>query len=161
MEVHERRSNLLLRPGSVKGTTFLLGLITLVMTKLYWDAVSAHGAEEVWQAEPVLSTALLPPIGLAFSLFGRRHKISYYCIAIILGLTVLNTLRVVFERWNLAALDSQFFATDSISDRFGEVLILGIIILLFYRFTFGLPSRRYYGVAIIPGTAIQAPNEGQ
>lgn len=54
-----------------------------------------------------------------------------------------------------------FFATDSISDRFGEVLILGIIILLFYRFTFGLPSRRYYGVAIIPGTAIQEPDEGQ
>lgn len=130
------------RPASVKWATLVLGLFTLILGILYWQAIEAQGAENIWRQQPLLDTALLLPFGLLLSLFGGRRKIAYYGIAIVLSLLVLKACFTTFMQWSAVGA----FARPFLGQRFIEALMSSAMVYLFYRFTFGLPSRRYFGV---------------
>lgn len=130
------------RPASVKWAVFCMGLFTLILGMLYWQAVEAQGAENIWRQQPLFDTALLLPLGLLLGLFGGRRKIAYYGIAIVLSLLVLKACFTTVMQWSAVGA----FARPFLGQRFMEALMSYAIGYLFYRFTFGLPSRRYFGV---------------
>lgn len=63
-------------------------------------------------------------------------------MVIALALLVLKAFYTTFMQWSAAGA----FARPFLGQRFMEVLMSYAIGYLFYRFTFGLPSRRYFGV---------------
>ncbi|WP_395752363.1 hypothetical protein [Prosthecobacter sp.] len=88
---------------------------------------------------------LLLPFGLSFSLFGGRSTVAYYVNSGVLAAIVLKLSWNMFTiRWALKGA----WATVFLFDRCMEAFWLLLIWLLFYRFTFGLPSRRYFGVYV-------------
>ena len=130
------------RPRAVKWATFFLGFAFFANGWVYWNAISIDGFQKVWQAQSILDPILLLPIGLGFSLFGGRSKTAYYVNAGVLALMIIKIIGYhFFVKW--ASKDS--FAGVLILDRCFEALMCGLLGFLFYRFTFGLPSRRYFG----------------
>ncbi|MDB6006813.1 MAG: hypothetical protein JWR15_3800 [Prosthecobacter sp.] len=131
------------RPASVKWTTFVFVIFTLAMAVFYDQIVSTHGMQKLWREQSIILSLLLP-FGLSFSLFGGRRKIAYYVNAGVLAAvaTKLSWNTFVF-RWGHKEAWVQMF----IFDRCMEAFWLFLIWFLFYRFTFGLPSLRYFGRA--------------
>jgi len=130
------------RPRSLKWAIVILGLGTLSNVRNYWLAISAYGTQEVLRQQPLLDPVFLVVLGFACSVF-IRNRFSFGCIAATLAWLSFSALRLVWWRWNrLAGVDAGL----SFDRAIGLLLSCGIV-YLFYRFTFGLPSRRYFGVA--------------
>lgn len=129
-------------PASVKTATIVLGLAFAVLVKLYWDAIKQYGLATVWQDQPLVDPALLTPIGLILALIAKRHKATYCIISLHLALTSYNGLRGVITKWVSSESTEQGMMSDPVS----EIVAISLITWLFHRFTFGLPSRRYYGI---------------
>lgn len=130
------------RPASVKWATFVFGVFTLGMVVFYGQIVSTHGMQKLWPEQSIVLSLLLP-FGLSFSLFGGRRKMAYYVNAGVLAAIVIKlSWNTFFQRWALKGAWVNMF----IFDRCMEAFWLFLIWFLFYRFTFGLPSRRYFGV---------------
>lgn len=139
------------RPASVKWATFVMGLFTVVLGILYWQAIEEQGFEAIWKQLTPFDRALLLPLGLGLGLFGGRRKVSYYGIAAILAIIVIQSVLLLFVQWSA----SGAFERPFLGQRFVEALISYALGSLFYRFTIGLPSRRYFGVHLPPQS--QAP----
>ncbi|WP_395746772.1 hypothetical protein [Prosthecobacter sp.] len=135
-------ANLPRRPASVKWAVFCVGLFTLILGILYWQAIKAKGAESIWRNQSLFDPSLLLPLGLALGMFGGRRKIAYYGIAIALALLALKACYSSFVQWSAVGA----FARPFLGQRFMEALMSYAMGYLFYRFTFGLPSRRYFGL---------------
>lgn len=131
------------RPASVRWATFVMGFFTMIMGMLYWQAIEAQGAESIWREQSFFDPTLLLPFGLVLSLFGGRRKTAYYGVVIALALLVLKSCYSTLMHWSAVGA----FADPFWAQRFLEALMSYAIGYLFYRFTFGLPSRRYFGVA--------------
>jgi len=130
------------RPRSVKWATFVFGVFTLIMGALYWQAFNDLGGRKFWQEMSIFDRVVLLPIGLGLSLFGGRSKLAYYVNSGVLAMmTVILPWNIFFQRWS----SKGAFAKMFLMDRFFEALVCGLICYLFYRFTFGPPSRRYFG----------------
>ncbi|MCF7789722.1 MAG: hypothetical protein K9N47_26600 [Prosthecobacter sp.] len=119
------------RLRSVKWATFVFGAFTLIMGVLYW------------QEMPIFDRVLLLPIGLGLSLFGGRRKIAYFVNSGILALLAIIITWQLFLKWLLDGAFAKVFMLD----RAFEALMCCLLCYLSYRYTFGLPSRRYFGVA--------------
>lgn len=130
------------RPRSVKWATFVFGAFTLVMGVLYWQAFNDLGDRKFWQEMSIFDRVLLLPIGLGLSLFGGRRKIAYYVNSGILALLAIIITWQLFLKW----LFDGAFAKVFMLDRAFEALVCFLLCYLSYRYTFGLPSRRYFGL---------------
>ncbi|MBN8421875.1 MAG: hypothetical protein J0L73_23360 [Verrucomicrobia bacterium] len=131
------------RPRSVKWATFVFGTFTLIMGVLYWQAFNDLGDRKFWQEMSIFDRVLLLPIGLGLSWFGGRRKIAYYVNSGILALIAIIITWQLFLKWLLDGAFAKVFMLD----RAFEALVCCLLCYLSYRFTFGLPSRRYFGVA--------------
>jgi len=130
------------RPASVKWATFVFGVFTSGMVVFYAQIVSSHGMQRLWDEQSIVLSLLLP-FGLSFSLFGGRHRVAYYVNAGVLAVIAIklswNTFAV---RWAIKGAWAKMF----IFDRCLEAFWLLLLWYLFYRFTFGLHSRHYFGL---------------
>ncbi len=131
------------RLRSVKWATFVFGAFTLIMGVLYWQAFKDLGDRKFWQEMPIFDRVLLLPIGLGLSLFGGRRKIAYFVNSGILALLAIIITWQLFLKWLLDGAFAKVFMLD----RAFEALMCCLLCYLSYRYTFGLPSRRYFGVA--------------
>lgn len=141
-------------PASVKTATIVLGLAFAMLVKLFWDAIKKYGLATVWQDQPLVDPALLTPIGFILALIAKRHKATYCIISLHLALTSFNGLRSVITKWVSSESTEQGMMSDPVS----EIAAIALIAWLFHRFTFGLPSRRYYGMVReeSPATDVQS-----
>ncbi|MCX6851165.1 MAG: hypothetical protein NTY98_19825 [Verrucomicrobia bacterium] len=130
------------RPRSVKWATFVFVAFTLVMGLLYWQAFNDLGDRKFWQKMSIFDRALLLPIGLGLSLFGGRREIAYYVNSGILALLAIIITWQLFLKWLLDGAFAKVFMLD----RAFEALVCCLLCYLSYRYTVGLPSRRYFGL---------------
>jgi len=131
------------RPRAVKWVTFIFTLFFLVQVSLYWRTITAYGVQKVWQSQSLFDPFLLLPMGFALSWFGGRHKIAYYVNSGLLAMIALKMVwNIFFVRWA----SSGAFAGMFLPDRVVEAVMCGLLCFIFYRFIFGLPSRRYFGL---------------
>ncbi len=130
------------RPASVKWATIIFGVLTLVMGVIYVQIVSSHGMQRLWEEQSIV-VGLLLPFGLSFSLFGGRHRIAYYVNAgVLAAIAIKGSWNTFTVRWAL----NEAWAKMFIFDRCLEAFWLLLLWYLFHRFTFGLPSRQYFGL---------------
>jgi hypothetical protein len=127
----------------VKWATFVFGVFTVIMGVLYWQAFKDLGDRKFWQEMSIFDRVLLLPIGLGLSLFGERRKIAYYVNSGILALLALIITWQLFSKWLLGGAFAKVFMLD----RGFEAVMCCLLCYLSYRYTFGLPSRRYFGFA--------------
>lgn len=131
------------RPRVVKWATFVLGVFTVGAVYLYWQTVSVYGVPDVWKHQPLFDLPLFIPVGFLICLFRRRGKASFWVVAALLGWMCLRAVERLWPRWTAPQAFSKFW----IGDRIVELLFAFGLLYLFYRFTFGMPSRLYFGMA--------------
>lgn len=132
------------RPASVKWATFALGLMTAAVSYLYWMSATLYGEASVWNTRLLSEPFWLIPIGFVLCVLRRRDKVSFGLVALLLGGLSCRAVIVMLPRWT--ALNA--FATIHIGERVAEILMTFGLIYLFYRFAFGVPSRRYFGMGM-------------
>lgn len=130
------------RPRVVKWATFVLGLFTVVVIYLYAATISARGLASTFKHQSVFDLPI--PVTMAFllCLFRRKDKLSFGVVIFTLGWICARTVERMWPRWTTP----QAFENFWIPERIGEILFTIGVLYLFYRFTFGLPSRTYFGV---------------
>ena len=101
-----------------------------------------------WDLLPVLThlSALL-----SFILFDRK-PVAYWAGVVALGTMCIGDILVMRDQWSATWRneDDSSASMDlgpQISDIIGALFIFGLMLYLFYRFTFGRPSRVYFRVA--------------
>lgn len=140
------------RPRSVKWATFVFTLFFLVQVGLYWRTISEVGAKKVWEGQSFLDPMFWLPLGFVFSWLGGRRKSAYYVNAVLLAMIVIKMAwSAFFLQWHTP----HPFSGVLLPQRIMEVVMTGLFGYLFHRFTFGLPSRRYFGVVREEGAAEQ------
>ena len=130
------------RPRSLKWAIVILGLGTLTNVRNYWLAISAYGFKTVLRDQPLLDPVFLVAIAFGFALFIRR-KMTFYVIASTLAWVGYSSLKLVWLRWDRRSP----FDGDIPMERIVGLLLSFGVIYLFCRFTFGLPSRRYFRIS--------------
>lgn len=144
------------RPRVVKWTTFLLGLFTFIVIYFYWRTIADRGAAEVFKHQPLFDLPLAMAVAFLLCLFRRRDKVSFGIVVFTLGWLCVRTVERLWPRWTTP----RAFATPWIAERIVELLFAAGFFYLFYRFTFGLPSRAYFGFAA-PSRAAQPAQTSQ
>lgn len=143
------------RPRVVKWATFLLGLFTSIMTYFYWQTIADHGAEELFKHQALFDLPLAMAVAFLLCLFRRRDKISFGIVAFTLGWMCVRAVERLWPRWTAP----HAFATHWIAERVIELLFAVGFFYLFYRFTFGLPSRAYFGIVRQEGGEQRQPEK--
>lgn len=133
------------RPRALKWATFILSMFTVAVIVNYWRTITRIGAEAVWQDQSILDPSLLPLIGFGLCLFGR-NRMAYYGIVGILGFQSFRYCWLLIEPW----LKPTPLFWMNFGERAGEFMASFSLCYLFYRVTFGLPSRHYYGLVKAP-----------
>lgn len=130
------------RPPVVKWAAFVLGVGTCAASLVYWETISAYGAWDVWKHQPLFDLPLFLPVAFFLCLFRRRSKITFFIIAFVLGWMLWRAATKAFAIWSLPHASMAYPA----GEREAELLLALGLAYLFYRFTFGLPSRAYHGM---------------
>ena len=123
------------RPASVLWASVVLAFSSAINL---WLAFRGVGSVRAIVLAVIFTSAFF-----AVSCGGRRH-LSYLCGALALAafpLSGLWLLVIYFAAYQGGLIDPGALAVLSTT----AALIMGLFTLLFYRFTFGQPSRRFYG----------------
>lgn len=132
------------RPRSVKWATFVFTFFFVIQVVLYWRTISAVGVRKVWEGQSLFDPMFFLPLGFVFSWLGGRRKIAYYVNAFLLAMVVI---KIVWSAFVLQRHTPHAFSNVLLPQRMMVVVMTSLFGYLFYRYTFGLPSRRYFGVA--------------
>jgi hypothetical protein len=111
--------------------------------RLYVLAISKHGFAEVIKHQSVFDFTFLIFAGFLISVPNWRVSWRYYSIAVVLGGMVFNGWRLVIKQWMALPSHADVYLRSE-----GLDYLIGCVLLswLFYRFTFGRPSRTYFRV---------------
>lgn len=126
------------RPASTKVALVFFALMTCANIKLYSDVIRQHGFQTVWEAQSLYDPSLFTIVGLVLGLVGKPRRLIYIGISLLLAAICFKFCSILTHYQQTISYDPASFAAAVI----GAVLMS----FLFYRFTFGLPSRRYYGM---------------
>jgi hypothetical protein len=126
------------RPGSTKAVLWLFGLVPLLQSKLYYDAIRQHGFEEVWAEQSFWDPSLYMLPAFLLCLVACRQRVTYWAVSTILFGAIFTATDNALGTWSMQSVDHERLVIQAVA-----VLL---ILKLFHRFTFGLPSRRYYGM---------------
>lgn len=129
-------------PRVVKWATFVLGLFTVAIAYLYWATISARGLADTIQHQRLFDLPLPITVAFLLCLFRRRDKLSFGIVVFTLGWMCARTMERMWPRWTSPHAFERFW----LAERIVEFLFTAGFFYLFYRFTFGLPSRTYFGV---------------
>jgi hypothetical protein len=133
------------RPKSVKWTiaVFLLLVAGLVITSgqfIYgkgWGAlITGYRVNPSYLATHALFTAALTAL-----LVGGRRPVVYWITTFSLALGCFNIANNLRFEWARAA---SHLGGEEIGNKIGLVIFSFLLVYLFYRFTFGRPSRTYF-----------------
>lgn len=124
-----------------KSTKVIIGFLTIAILGwilMYNDAIQKFGWQAVIDRQSLFDPVILGVVMWIFFVIGRPRLLIY-------GLGSCWLVMVIaLNAWSLVS-NSSHAAPDKIQFAI-NVMMLTLMIWLFYRFTFGLPSRRYYGI---------------
>lgn len=128
-------------PRAVKWARFLLGFLTVWIITYNTVAIARDGLWPVVKGLSIWDFDLLIIIGFGMSLWGR-NKVAYFGMVGGLGVLTLNRTLWIGSIW----MTSNVLDSSAVIERFSELLVVYGLSYLFYRITFGRPSRVYYGM---------------
>lgn len=152
------------RPTSHRWAIAILGFVTAGFAIFLIDLFTGRSGvspKQYWSLLAILSVGALAFLSLVF---GGSRRWAYYVSAVSLGIWVarsLYTLSIYVYHFtvggggpvskpyfHLAERDKTFVIQEDmpLSRQFMLVVIVGLWVWLFIRFTFGRPSRSYYGL---------------
>ncbi len=137
-EIHAQVKPKEKRPTSTK---LIIGFLTIAMlgwVLMYNDAIQKFGWQAVVDRQSLFDPVILGVVMWIFFVIGRPRLLIY-----VLGSCWLAIL-IALNAWSLVS-NSSRLVPDMIQLAINVTLFV-LMIWLFYRFTFGLPSRRYYGI---------------
>jgi len=150
------------RPASHRWAIGILAFMTAAFIVLLIDLFSGRSGANPQPYWIPLAVLAFGAVGLAALVLGRRQQSPYYVAAGSLGIWACRGVYTMSVRayhllfsggsfstpyFHLAERDKPFVVQqhESLGRQFLMAVALGLFIWLFIRFTFGRPSRSYYG----------------
>ncbi|MES2593682.1 MAG: hypothetical protein V4662_00010 [Verrucomicrobiota bacterium] len=129
------------RPASTKVLITILTVFVLIWCKMYRDAVHMFGLGAVIEEQTFADPVLFGVITWLFLLISNPRRLVYIFGSLWIGYMAATPV------WMLFNSDPQL---ELLFPDQGQSLPVAVFVILqaflFYRFTFGLPSRTYYGI---------------
>ena len=128
------------RPVSHRWAIGIFGFTSFGFTVVLINAYNGRNGASLWAAPVMSAMFYFGFIAFVALLVGRRHTWAYYIASTCLA------------AWCIRGLQSAFYSLSAITSpstspyQFSTLITVPLLIYLFYRFTFGTPSRSYFGL---------------